>query len=132
MTQIDNSNIFLGGIYGNATVTIPATTTLKPGTVLGLNDAGKIVPYSTDLDKKSTTATDALAFVAEPTYILASELTNSTSSAVDSPMARVFENGDVDAGKLIFTKTADATNAAVLAKMKNNGFNLHGVQDMTK
>lgn len=122
MTIIDNSKIFLNGIYGDATVTVAAGQTIKNGTVLGLNSSDKLVPFSTDLA--------ASGFVPEPTYIIAQDLTNPGESSIDVPMVRVFESGEVDGAMLTYTKTADATDAAVLAAMKNNGFHLRNVQQM--
>lgn len=135
MTVIDNSKIFLNGIYGDASVKVAANTTLKRGTVLGLNKDDELVAYSTDLDAPYTPANGSNeateAFIAEPTYILAQDLSNNTSSAVEYDLTRVFESGEVDAAKVIFTKTADASNAQVLAKMKNNGLHLVNVQQMS-
>lgn len=135
MTTIDNSKIFLDGIFGDATVTVAAETTLEPGTILGLNSSGKLVAYSTDLDNGYTPATAndpaVQAYTSEPTYILAQTLTNDDESdAVDVDMVRVFESGNVDAAKVIFAKNDDATDPQVLAKLKNNGFNLVNVQQM--
>lgn len=123
MTVIDNSKIFLNGIYGDASVKVAANTTLKRGTVLSLNKDDELVAYSTDLDETT--------FTAEPTYILAQDLVNNTTAAVEYDLTRVFESGEVDAAKVIFTKTADANNAQVLAKMKNNGLHLVNVQQMS-
>lgn len=122
MATIDNSKVFLNGIYGDATVTVAANTTLKKGTVLGLNSSDKLVAFSSTL-----AATD---FVPEPSYILAQDLVNATNAAVDYDMVRVFESGEVDAAKVVFTTTADATDAQILAAMKNNGFHLVNVQQM--
>jgi len=122
---IDNSKIFLNGIYGDATVTVAANTTLKKGTVLGLNASDELVAYSTDLDNAGS------SFVAEPTYILAQDLVNNTSAAIDYDLVRVFESGEVDAAGVVFVKPDDANNAQVLAKMKNNGFHLCNVQQMS-
>lgn len=134
MTIIDNRKIFLNGIYGDATVTVAAKTTLKKGTVLGLNKDDEIVAYSTDLNVPYTPANGSAeavqAFIAEPTYILAQDLTNPGTSSIEVPMVRVFESGEVDAAMIVFSKAADATDAGVLAAMKNNGFNLRNVQQM--
>ena len=46
-------------------------------------------------------------------------------------MVRVFEEGVVDASKLIFVKSADATDADVLDALKTNGYKLRSVQDVT-
>lgn len=135
MTIIDNSKIFLNGIYGDARVKVAANTTLKRGTVLGLNNDDELVAYSTDLDAPYTPANGGNgakeAFIAEPTYILAQDLVNNTSAAVEYDLTRVFESGEVDASKVIFTKADDASNAQVLAKMKNNGLHLVNVQQMS-
>lgn len=122
MATIDNSKVFLNGIYGDATVTVAANTTLKKGTVLGLNSSDKLVAFSSALA--------AEGFVPEPSYILAQDLVNATNAAVDYDMVRVFESGEVDAAKVVFTTTADATDAQILAAMKNNGFHLVNVQQM--
>lgn len=123
MGIIDNSKIFLGGIYGDAIVKVAANTTLKKGTVLCLNADNDIVAFTTDLNSDS--------FVAEPTYILAQDLVNGTNAAANYELVRVFESGEVNAAKVIFVKDADASNAQVLAKMKNNGFHLANVQELS-
>ncbi len=122
MSVIDNTKIFLSGIYGDATVTVATKTTIKAGTVLGFNSTDKLVPFSTDLNTED--------FIAEPTYILAQDLANDTDGNVDVAMARVFESGEVDGSLITFTKAADATDVQVLAAMKNNGFHLRNVQQM--
>lgn len=123
-TTIDNSKIFLSaGIFGDAAVTVPANTTYEKGTVLGLNTNEAITAYST--------ANDNATFVSEPTYILAQTIANDTAAPIVNTLARVFECGSVDKDKIIFVKAADATNPKVLAKMKNNGFNLTLVQQFT-
>lgn len=122
MATIDNSKVFLNGIYGDATVTVAANTTLKKGTVLGLNSSDKLVAFSSTLA--------AEGFVPEPSYILAQDVVNATNAAVDYDMIRVFESGEVDAAKVVFTTAADATDAQILAAMKNNGFHLVNVQQM--
>ena len=75
MSTIDNSKIFICGTFDDADVKVSSKTTLKAGTVLGLNSDGDIVAYSTDLDSAYIPASggdDAVeAFKAEPTYILA-------------------------------------------------------------
>lgn len=132
MTTITNAKIFLGGDYCDAIVKVPANTTYAEGTVLGRKSNGDLMAYSTDNDTAlavnftAETATDG--FVSEPTYILAQTLTNSTGSTVTYSNVRVFEGGPVDKSKIVFVKTADATNAVVLDKMKNNGFELRAVQ----
>jgi len=132
MTTIDSSKIFISGTFDDATVKVAANTTLKAGTVLGLNSSGEIVAYSTNLDSAYVPASggDAAveAFKAEPTYILANDIVNSTGSAVEYELSRVFVEGEVNASKLIFAKTADASDPAVLAALKNNGFILRNVQ----
>ena len=122
MATIDNSKVFLNGIYGDATVTVAANTTLKKGTVLGLNSSDKLVAFSSTLAGGD--------FVPEPSYILAQDVVNATNAAVDYDMIRVFESGEVDAAKVVFTTAADATDAQILAAMKNNGFHLVNVQQM--
>lgn len=122
MATIDNSKVFLNGIYGDATVTVAANTTLKKGTVLGLNSSDKLVAFSSNLATGD--------FVPEPSYILAQDVVNATNAAVDYDMIRVFESGEVDAAKVVFTTEADATDAQILAAMKNNGFHLVNVQQM--
>ena len=133
MSTIDNSKIFICGTFDDADVKVSSKTTLKAGTVLGLNSDGDIVAYSTDLDNGYTPASGGSeaveAFKAEPTYILANDITNDTNSAATFSLVRVFVEGEVNKNKVIFTKTADASDAAVLAALKNNGFVLRNVQD---
>lgn len=128
MTTIDNSKAILDGVFSDRTVTVPANTTYAAYTVLGLNASGKLVAYSTDLDNGYTPASGddpaVEAFKAEPSYILAHSIENSTNAAVDYPLARVLECGDVDIAKAVFVKAADATDPAVLSALKNNGIRL--------
>lgn len=122
MGKIDNSKAILDGVYSDATVTVPAKTTYAAYTVLGLNSSGKLTAFSTD--NNVAAAEDTPAFEAEPSYILAHPITNDTSDAVDYPLARVLECGDVDIKKAVFVKTADASNAKVVTALKNNGIRL--------
>ena len=148
MTIINNSKIFLEGIYGDATVKVPASSTYATGTVLAHNSDGDLVAYSTDNDTAITigitldvdgaslstatgTAEALAAFISEPTYILAQDLVNEETSAQEFSLARVFECGAVNKDKLIFVKAADATDVTVLSKLKNNGFNLAQVSSLT-
>jgi len=135
MTTVSNKKIFLNGIYSDATVKVAANTTLAAGTVLGVNASGEIVAYSTDLDSGYVPASGGdpaiEAFKAEPTYILAETLTNDTGSAKSFAMARVFDGGEVDAAMITFVKTADASDELVLAAMKNNGFILCNVNQLS-
>ena len=123
MTTIDNRNAILEGVYSDATVLVPANTTYEAYTVLGLNADGALTAYSTDNDVEATS--DTPAFKGEPSYILAHSITNSdASNSIEYPLARVLECGDVDIEKAVFVKAADATNAAVLTSLKNNGIRL--------
>lgn len=221
MTQIDNSKIFLEGVYADVTVKNAANTTLEAGTVLGRNSTGDLVAFSTnnniaDVDDEKahgellftgtegtsvpvgtivktsddvefeTLATAAIAtgattvkiiaqaknagiagnikddealtlknavagistvapvsdfsggvnkvegYITQPLYILAQKLVNSTQSAESVTMVRVFDGGVVDKNKIIFTKTADATDEAVLDALKRNGFKLEYVQELSE
>lgn len=127
MTQIDNSKIFLGGTFGDVTVKVAANTTLRMGTVLGLNSDGDIVAFSSDNDKAATESEPA--FVGEPSYILANDIVNSGNSAATYPLSRVLEEGEVNAAKVIFVKDADK-NAAYLTALKNNGIILKNVSEL--
>lgn len=135
MTTIDNSKIFLGGSFCDVTVKVPASTTYAQGLVLGRKSDGDLVAYSTDndtaLDVDFTAESATEAFVSEPTYILAQTLVNTAKTATEFALARVFECGPVNKDKLVFAKTADATNPVVLDKLKNNGFKLELVQEYT-
>ena len=122
MSTIDNSKIFICGTFDDAVVKVPSKTTLKAGTVLGLNSEGDLVAFSTDNDVEET-------FKGEPTYILFNDITNDTGEDATYPLSRVFVEGEVNKDKIIFIKEADAKDAAVLAAMKNNGFVLRNVQD---
>lgn len=135
MTTVSNKKIFLNGIFSDATVKVAANTTLAAGTVLGVDSNGDVVAYSTNLDTAYVPASGGdpavEAFKAEPTYILAESLTNDTDSAKSFSMVRVFDGGEVDAALITFAKTADATDALVLAAMKNNGFILCNVGQLS-
>lgn len=121
-TIIDNSKIFLGGTFDDAAVKVPANTTYKAGTVLGLNADGDVVAFSTALN--------AEGFVAEPTYILANDIVNNTGAADDYALQRVFVEGEVNKNKLIFVNESDKDVPEVMAAMKNNGFILRHVQEV--
>ncbi len=121
MSTIDNSKIFICGTFDDADVKVSSKTTLKAGTVLGLNSDGDLVAFTTDNDGES--------FKGEPTYILANDITNDTNSAATYPLSRVFVEGEVNKAKVIFINEDDASDATVLAAMKNNGFILRNVQD---
>ncbi len=122
MGKIDNSKAILDGVYSDATVTVPAKTTYAANTVLGFNSSGKLTAFSTDNNVAATSTTPA--FEAEPSYILAHPIANETNAAVDYPLARVLECGDVDIDKAVFVKTADASSAKVITALKNNGIRL--------
>lgn len=107
-TTIENKKIFLDGIFGDATINVAGSTTLEVGTVLGVNESGKIVPF------ESTTCDVA-------SYVLGAKVVNTSSSAADFANVRVFECGQVSQEKLIFKKSGDETNANVLAGLKSSG-----------
>lgn len=118
MTKIDNSKVFLGGIYTDATVTVPANTTYEEGLVLGRDSSGNLTAFTSE----NTNST--------PVFILAQHIKNDESTAEDFPMARVFDGGAVNKDKLIFAKAADASSASVLDALKINGFDLVTVTEM--
>lgn len=120
--KVDNSKAILDGVFSDATVTVAANTTYAANTVLGFNSSGKLTAFTTDNNVEGTPTTPA--FEAEPSYILAHPIVNDTSSAVDYPLARVLECGEVDIAKAVFIKAADAKNAKVIAALKNNGIRL--------
>ena len=124
--HINNSKIFHEGNYADVTVKVAANTTLKEGTVLGRNADGDLVAFTTNNNVEAGENTPA--FVTEPIYILAQDVINSTSSAVEKPLIRVFDDGVVDKAGLIFVKTADASDVTVLDALKRNGFKLENVE----
>lgn len=130
MTKIDNSKIFLGGIFTDAEVTVPAKTTYVTGTVLGRNSNGKLVGFSTDNNVAASEGVEA--FTADPLYILAQTLTNESNSAETVELVRVYDGGAVDKNKLVFVKAADADNVEVLDAMKRNHFRLEDVQQLSE
>lgn len=221
MTQIDNSKIFLEGVYADVSVKNAANTTLNPGTVLGRNSTGDLVAFSTnnniaDVDDEKahgellftgtagtsvpvgtivktsddvefeTLATAAIAtgattvkiiaqaknagiagnieddealtlknavagistvapvsdfsggvnkvegYITQPLYILAQKLVNTTASAETVATVRVFDGGVVNKDKIVFVKTADATDKTVLDALKRNGFKLEAVQELSE
>lgn len=121
--KIDNSKIFLQGEFTDVTLTVPGQTTYKTGTVLGRNSDEKLVAFSTENNSEDFNTT--------PLYILAQDVINEESSPEDIPMVRAFEYGIVNKNKLIFKNTADATNANVLDELKQNGFKLENIQDLS-
>ena len=129
MTTVDNSKIFHEGTYSDVTIKVPAKTTYQAGTVLGRNKDGDLVAFSTD---NNVAASPGPEFNTSPLYILAQTIENKDeSNAEEFDLVRVFESGVVDAAKLIFVKTADATDVAVLDALKTNGFRLRNVEELT-
>lgn len=111
MTVIDNSNIFYSGVCDDVTINVAANTTLKAGTLLGINaTSGKIVAY----DSTNCTAPDF--------YVLLHDVTNSDSSnAADITMCRVLDGGEVNKNKLILVDEDDTLTDALIAKLKTSG-----------
>lgn len=129
MTTVDNSKIFHEGTYSDVTIKVPAETTYQAGTVLGRNKDGDLVAFSTD---NNVAASPGPEFNTSPLYILAQTIENKDeSNAEEFDLVRVFESGVVDAAKLIFIKTADATDVEVLDALKTNGFRLRNVEELT-
>lgn len=129
MATVDNSKIFHEGTYSDASVTVPANTTYQAGTVLGRNKDGELVAFSTD---NNVAASPGPEFNTSPLYILAQTLQNTDDSNEEEfDLVRVFETGVVNAAKLIFVKTADATDVKVLDALKANGFRLRNVEELT-
>lgn len=124
MAKVDNSKIFLGGVHTDAEIKIPANTTYAVGTVLGRNSDGELVAFSTDNNTDN--------FTTQPLYILAQTLKNASANAATVELARVYECGAVDKNKLIFVKSADASDVTVLDALKQNGFKLEHVQELTE
>lgn len=118
MTKIDNSKIFHEGSYADVTLTVPAATTYKAGLVLGRNADGDL------------TAFDSTVTGSTPLYILAQTVVNEGDAADEFPLVRAFEEGVVDAAKLIFKNESDATNEEVLDALKTNGYKLRNVGDL--
>lgn len=128
MTHIDNSKVFHEGTYADVTVKVPANTTYKEGTVLGRNSDGDLVAFSTANNVAATSTTTG--FTTTPLYILAQDLINSTASAVEKNLVRVFDGGVVDINKLIFVNTADASDKTVFDALKENGFRVLNVENL--
>jgi len=124
--KIDNSKIFYQGEYADVTLTVPASTTYQPGTVLGRNKDDQLVAFSTD------NTDSASSFTTTPLYILAQTVTNDDTNAADISMVRAFEYGIVNKNKLIFIKSDDKTDVTVLDELKKNGFKLENVQDISE
>ncbi len=129
MATVDNSKIFHEGTYSDVSATVPANTTYQAGTVLGRNKDGELVAFSTD---NNVAAEPGPEFNTSPLYILAQTLQNTDASNEEEfDLVRVFETGVVNAAKLIFVKTADATDVKVLDALKANGFRLRNVEELT-
>lgn len=129
MTHIDNSKIFHNGVYADASVLVPASTTYKIGTVLGRNSDGKLTAFSSDLNVAASEGVEA--FTSSPLYILAQTVTNETASPLTCDLVRVFDSGVVDKNGLIFVKSSDATNDEVLDALRVNNFRLVNVEELT-
>lgn len=131
MGTIDNSKIFLEGDFTDMDVTLAAGQKLQQGTVLGRNSDGKLVAFSTDNNVAATES--KAAFTTEPIYILAQTIINpSSSAATEMDMVRVFDGGVVNKDKLVFVKSADKTNTAILDQLHKNGFVLETVQELSE
>jgi len=120
MAKVDNSKIFLNGVYTDAIVKVPANTTYAAGTVLARNTDGDLTGYD------STVITAADTF-----YILAQSIVNDTDSDDTFELVRVLDGGAVDKSKLIFLHNADAEDETVLDKLRLNHFSLENVQELT-
>ncbi len=122
---IDNSKVFLNGVYGDASVNIKAKTSLKEGTVLGVDTtedsdtAGKVIPF--DSTKCEL-----------PSYILAQDIVNESDEDIEISSARVFECGEVNKNKLIFINEADTLTQKIVADLKAGGILAVEVQELTK
>lgn len=120
MTHIDNSRIFHNGVYADASVLVPKSTTYKVGTVLGRDADGNLTAFSSEIEGSS------------PLYILAQTLINESTSASETfDLVRVFDSGVVDKSGLIFVNSDDATDVKVLDAMKTNNFRLVNVEEQT-
>ena len=120
MTLIDNSKIFLKGVFGDATVEVAANTSLKAGTILTVDSSNKIVAYT-------STAEGTLG------YILAQDIINTnTSAATEIVGVKVFECGEVDKTKLILASSSDTLTSTLIAKLKAAGIICCNVQEETK
>lgn len=133
MTKIENARIFYDGIFANETVTVEAETTLAKGTVLGRNKDKELVAFTTDNNVAPAPESDPAeeGFTTEPIYILAEALPNTTKSKATFT-ARVFDGGTVNKDRIIFIKSADKTDVAVLDALHRNGFTLVPVQDLAE
>ena len=120
MTTIDNSKIFLDGVYADVSLYVPASTTYVEGTVLGRDADDNLTAFT------STTAGS------EPLYILAQDVTNSDTSETTVDFVRALDFGTVDADKLTFINSDDASDVDVLDAMKKNGFKLANVQQLIR
>ena len=110
MTTIDNSNTFYSGVSDDVTINVAENTTLKAGTVLGIeNETGKIIAYD-------STKCDANDF-----YVLLHDVQNSKGSAEDFSMCRVLDGGEINRNKLILVNPEDELNDAFIAKLKTSG-----------
>lgn len=119
MTHIDNSKIFVEGVFADASVLVPQNTIYREGTVLGRNAEGALTAYTSDV----ATST--------PLYILAVNIANEGESPVTLDNVRVFDSGVVDKNKLIFIKESDGEDVKVLDALKVNNFRLVPVEELT-
>lgn len=117
---IDNSNIFYTGVCDDVTVNVAASTTLKAGTILGVDKtSGKIIAYN---------STDCTA---DDFYILVQDVVNSGSAAADFGMCRVLDGGEVNRNKLILASEGDELTDGFIAKLKSSGILAVKVQEET-
>jgi len=126
ITTINNAGFFISGKFTDKTVTVPATTTLLKGTVLGeIITSGKLL-------KCAAASTDGSQV---PTYVLAQDVTNATEASVDFSNVRVLREGEIDSTKLIFSG-AETVNTSVASEgtmgtlLKRSGILVYNVQSI--
>jgi hypothetical protein len=113
--------MFLGyqGRFAGGTVTVPASTTLSEGTVLGVvTSTGYYAPYNSG----------ASTGVQTPVAVLAQDVTNGTTSAASITGVRLFVQGAVNGNALIFLTAGDTWQKAFVA-LKANGIVAEHVQN---
>jgi len=106
ITAYETSNIFLRDLkFDRVTVTVPATTTLSKGTVLGQNVTSK------DYEGSDSTGTSGSQ---KPVVVLAEDLVNSTGSPVDKANVKVCVKGEVDEDNLTLVNGSDDFDSNVV------------------
>lgn len=110
------------GKFIDMTVTLPAATEAKPGTVLGeITETHALTPYKSNANDGSQV----------PCYILAQHLKNEEANSVDIPAVRILAMGEIPDNEVVLASTSDKL-ADIVTTLKNNSILVINTQDCVK